>query len=480
MQIGTASFQPDLGSTWNSDVSPDVNGLDRVAATGENVAPSRPLKVLLVSTWFPPANVIGAIRVGHFAKSFHEAGHDVRVLTAQNPGDQSLPLGLPADRVVYVQAPRSGEMLDRFVGPPLKFVRRLVRAISKPAGNETAPSARPPSGSGSAARDLRRHYYALMQFPDAYAPWLRRATSVGYQLVREWRPDIILASAPPNSGLIVGQRIARRCGAPWIADLRDLWAENSYYAHPRWRLWIDQLVERSVLRGAAGLITVSPIWADMLHRKYEQPVACILNGFVSEDFPEIPTGPEPGDTVSILYTGNIYAGYRDPTPLFQAIGLLTQNERRHVAVHFYGPSKTDAQGVLAAAAAASISDRVFLHDRVSYRESLSLQQAADVLLLLQWNNIKDSGNIPAKFFEYIGARRPILLLGYEHGNLAQMIRERGAGVVANDPLAIAEQLRRWIAQRRAGIQAVPAAARDGMSRADQFHKLEQFIAPLIR
>jgi Glycosyl transferase 4-like domain len=480
MQIGRESFQPSLGSTWNSDVSPDVNGLDRVTATGERLAPGRPLKVLLISTWFPPANVIGAIRVGHFARSFHEAGHDVRVLTAQNPGDHSLPLGLPSDRVIYVQAPRSGEMLDRFVGPPLKLVRRLVSATSKPARSETAPAAQPPSSSGFTAPDLRRHYYALMQFPDGYAPWLRRATSVGYQLVSKWRPDIILASAPPNSGLIVGQRLAKRCGAPWIADLRDLWAENSYYAHPVWRLWIDQLVERSVLRSAAGLITVSPIWADMLRRKYEQPVACILNGFVSEDFPENPTGPEPGEIVSILYTGNIYAGYRDPAPLFQAIGLLTQDERRHIAVHFYGPGKTDAPGVLAVAAAAGVTDRVFLHDRVSYRESLSLQQSADVLLLLQWNDIKDAGNIPAKFFEYIGARRPILMLGYEHGNLAQMIRERGAGVVANDPSVIAEQFRRWIGQRPAGIPPVPEAARDGMSRDDQFRKLEQFIAPLIR
>src|SRR3954451_6634615 len=149
MQIGTASFQPNHGSTWNSDVSPYVSGLDRVAATGERVAPSRALKVLLVSAWFPPANAIGAIRVGHFAKSFHDAGHDVRVLTAQNPGDQSLPLGLPSNRVVYVQAPRGGEMLDRFVRPPLKLVRRLVGVPSKLTCNETAPFAQPPSGSGS-------------------------------------------------------------------------------------------------------------------------------------------------------------------------------------------------------------------------------------------------------------------------------------------------------------------------------------------
>jgi hypothetical protein len=434
--------------------------------------------VLLVSNWFPPSNVIGAIRVGHFAKSLYETGHDVRVLAAHKPGDQSLPLGIPADRVIYVRAPQGGELLDLFVGPLLKFVRRFGRAPRKVAHDQASAAAQPSSGAGTL--DLRRHYYALVQFPDLNAPWMRRATSAGRQLVKHWRPNIILASAPPNSGLIAARRIARACHAPWIADLRDLWADNSYYAHPRWRLWLDRLVERSILRSAAGLITVSPIWADMLRRKYEQPVACILNGFVSEDFPAIPTGPEPGDVVSILYTGNIYSGYRDPTPLFQAIGLLEPAERRHVAVHFYGPGERDAQGVMAAAAAEGVGDRVFLHDRVSYRESLSLQQSADVLLLLQWNNVKDAGNIPAKFFEYLGAGRPILLLGYECGNLAQMICERGAGVVANDPSTIAEQLRRWIGQRAAGIPAVPASAREGMSRAEQYRNLEKFLGQFIR
>ena len=464
-----------------------MNESDGVAAITEADFPSRRLAVLLVSYWFPPSNAIGAVRIGHFAKCLYEAGHDVRVLTAENAGDRSLPLGIPAERVIYVRAPRVGEWVNSLIHPPLRLVRRVGGAApaevnraapAEVARDQAASISRPVSGS--VAANLRRHYYALMQIPDTYAPWMRRATAAGRKLVKHWRPDIILASAPPNSGLIAAWRIARVCHAPWIADLRDLWADNSYYNHPNWRLWIDRLIEPAVLRSAAGLVTVSPIWADILRGKYEQPVACIPNGFVAEDFPAVPTGPEPGDVVSILYTGSIYAGYRDPAPLFQAIALLTPAERRHVAVHFYGPGDSDAQDVMAAAAAVGVADRAFLHARVSYRESLSLQQSADVLLLLQWNHIKDAGNIPAKFFEYLGARRPILLIGYEHGNLAQMIRERDTGIVANDPSIIAEQLRRWIAQRPAGIPAVPAVAREGMSRADQYLKLEQFLAQLVR
>jgi hypothetical protein len=60
-----------------------------------------------------------------------------------------------------------------------------------------------------------------------------------------------------------------------------------------------------------------------------------------------------------------------------------------------------------------------------------------------------------------------------------MIRERSAGLVANDPAIIAEQLRHWIGQRPVGIPAIPATARDGMSRADQYRKLEQLFAQVL-
>jgi hypothetical protein len=444
------------------------------------MASDRRLKVLVVSYWFPPSNAIGAIRVGHFAKRLHEAGHDVRVLAATDFGDQSQPALLPADRVTRVPARSRGESITSLLKVLRRFAPRAAPGSDPPRaapGSASPPPPHRPTRRWGAA--LRRHYYALLHIPDPRVLWIRAATETGCRLVKEWRPDIILASAPPNSGLIAARRIARACAAPWVADMRDLWADNTYYSDPRWRQWVDRVMEPRTLRSAAGLITVSPIWADTLRRKYEQPVRSVLNGFVSEDFQASSPGPGPGDVVSIRHTGTIYAPYRDPAPLFEALALLTADERRHVAVHFYGLNERDSQLVRTGVSKAGVADRVFLQDRVPYRESLSLQQSADVLLLLQWNNAIDAGMIPAKFFEYIRAGRPILFIGYEHGNLAQMIRERGAGIIANDPGGIAEQLRRWIGQRAAGIPAVPTSAREGLSRADQSRKLEQFLTELV-
>jgi hypothetical protein len=323
---------------------------------------------------------------------------------------------------------------------------------------------------------LRRNYYALLRIPDARAGWMHAAIPVGYEIVRDWRPDIVLASGPPHSGLIAARRIARACGAPWIAELRDLWADAPYYEYPRWRLYLDRRIERSVLNSAVGLVTVSPIWAETLRRHYRQPVACVLNGYAEEDFTAGRPGPPPGQVVSIVYTGNIYAGYRDPSALFRAIDLLGV-DRRWIAVHFYGPAKDEVYGL---SAAQPVRDQIVVHDPVSYQASLSLQTSADVLLLLQWADARDAGNIPAKFFEYIGARRPILLIGYEHGNLADMIRERESGLVSNDPSVIAAQLRRWITQRPAGIMPIDAKAREGLTRAIQFAKLERFLVKLAK
>ena len=71
-------------------------------------------------------------------------------------------------------------------------------------------------------------------------------------------------------------------------------------------------------------------------------------------------------------------------------------------------------------------------------------------------------------------------MGYEAGDLAAMIRERAAGVVATEPEAIAQQLRGWIAQRPAGIAPVGPGARAGLTRVEQYRKFEQFLTEILQ
>ena len=203
----------------------------------------------------------------------------------------------------------------------------------------------------------------------------------------------------------------------------------------------------------------------------------ILNGYDTADLPT--TGPAPSETapITVLYTGTIYPGRRDPSPLFQAVSALGPLRDR-IQLAFCGQ---DLRGVQAAAAKHGVLDRLKLIPTMPYRAALQAQAEADVLLLLLWNHPDEVGVLPAKLFEYIGAGRPIMALGLETGSAADIIRTRHMGVVANDPAAIAAQLRAWIEEKSAtgGIKGPAPEAKNGLSRIDQFRKLDTFLRSFV-
>lgn len=59
-----------------------------------------------------------------------------------------------------------------------------------------------------------------------------------------------------------------------------------------------------------------------------------------------------------------------------------------------------------------------------------MMQSTVLLLLL--NDTQDiMGRIPAKLFEYLAAKRPVLAIGNLQGDAAKIIHETGAGLVAD-------------------------------------------------
>jgi hypothetical protein len=429
------------------------------------------MRVLIVAFAFPPSNVIGAVRVGKLARYLDHRKYEVRVLTTDIGKDRSFPLEIPEERVLYTDYRERKAWLDF-------LIRRLRRRSAAPVnaiGN--ASSAQGGALKRSRWQMLRRHYYGLIHIPDMRSNWLKTAIPAGSRLIEEWRPDVIFASAPPYTGLIVANRLGRAFDIPWIADFRDLWVDNPYYSAPAWRRPVDAALERMTLRSAAALITVSPVWAEQLRRRHGKVATVVYNGYAKEDFPSVPYERDRGEALTIRHMGSIYRGFRDPSALFAAIALLSETLRDRVVVEFFGDASDD---VLSLAETYGVGDRVVASPVVPYREALELQMKADILLLLQWNDKRDEGNLPGKIFEYLYARRPILLIGYEQGVAAQLVRERGAGLVCNASEQIRDQLEAWIEDKRAGrLPALDASTSQGLSRDEQFHKVEHIFVRIM-
>ena len=424
------------------------------------------MKILLVTWYFPPSRTIAAVRLGKLARYLLAQGHDVRVVTPLDPPlPQDLAVDFPADRVVRTpwQPPLSG-------GQP-------THRAPAPAAAGTVPE----GGVGKRSllkRTLWRLHASFSAFPDNRAPWLPFAVQGGAQLLAGWRPDLIFASGPPFTTLLAGQELSKRSGVPLVLEFRDRWSEDPYAPPFFWRRWRNRAAENSLIGQAAALVTVSQPWAASYRARYGKPTEVVYNGYDAEFCTEGPfdgAAGQPG--LEIVYTGGIYPGYRDPSPLFAAMKQLDEQGQRCRMI-FHG---VRAGMIAPLVEAQGVSHLVEVREVLVHEEALRRQRESDILVLLQWNDPKEQGNVPGKFSEYLGARRPILVLGLHDGVPATIVRERNAGFFSNEPKEIAGQLIRWleIKQESGLLPPVPESARAGFSRDEQYARLERFLAGLI-
>jgi glycosyltransferase involved in cell wall biosynthesis len=434
------------------------------------------MRVLIVSGYFPPFAPMSGVRASKLAKHLLTSGHDVRVLAARN---------LPFPPLLKPEIPKSKIHYSRHadINALPKWVARLRHSASTPPSGDkpqlVSPSGAHPSVVRTLMRKLSVFYTDLTNWPDPQIGWLPYAVADGTKLLKEFRADLIYVSAPPLTGLLVARRLARRFGIPWVAEFRDLWIDHPYYDAPSWRRPLERLQHNIVVGDASALVTVSDEWRELLAARFHKPTATILNGFDPDDYPLEPSStPTESQTLTILYTGTLYPGRRDPTPLFHAVRQL--GEGRHaIRMQFYGADESIVPDL---ASKAGVADQVEVFAPVSYERVVTLQREADILLLLRWNDPSERGVVPGKLFEYVGARRPVLSLGFEEGAVPEIIRSRRLGLVSEDPEVIRRALQGWLDEKATTgrIEALPIESRDGLSRSDQFKKLEDFLSTTLR
>ncbi|MCZ7424598.1 glycosyltransferase [Micromonospora sp. WMMA1949] len=423
-------------------------------------------RLLIVSYHFPPAETVGARRPAALAAYAARQGWDVRVLTAVGADQGGAPVPVPEDRLIRIApAPRlprpGGSGHGSAAGGPAPVRSRLGRTRA------------------GARRLLVRAGMELL-LPDPQLNWIRPPVREFDRFAAGWRPDVILVSGPPFSGFVVAATLARRFRVPWVADYRDLWSVgNDHWVRTPLRRAVDERLERRVLRTVAACVTISEPLAETIRRTFGVRTHVVMNGIDRRPAPATPAGVEvPSGTLTLAHTGYIYPGKRDPGPLLDAIALLGPDAAK-VHVIFAGE---DHGIVRAAAERAGVTDSVTLLGQVSTEKSWRIQADADALVLLMWNDPRDAGTMTGKIFDYLQARRPVLLLGFADGVAARLLRDRGAGVVANDPAAIAARLREWLAvkERTGRVPAVPATALDGLFREDQLGRYLDILRGVTR
>jgi glycosyltransferase involved in cell wall biosynthesis len=392
---------------------------------------------VIVTYHFPPATTAGAVRAYGLARRLGEAGNEVHVFAPA--------CGPAADEpfeVHVVAGAESGDGVKSALGvAPGSSLRSRVPASLAPAAGRALGVAKE---------------WAF--FPDTARAWADRCGVALAEWLKDHSCDVVISSSPPVSAHVaVFDALARQPGPVWIADWRDLWTRNPHYSFGSVRAARDRRLEARLLVAADAVTATTAEMGAILAEVYPHTrVVPVYNGYDEHSL-----GSEPPDRTErplvITHAGYLYEGKRSVAPLLRIVGELIAEgaiDRDRIRFRFAGPPDATLSTTVEALGLADVVEVLGIVPRT---DVAALLEDSDVLLIVTWDAVLERSLVPAKTFEYIAARRPVLALNCSaEGELGTVLARTGAGTCVDGDDQTREALMDLYRRREAG-EPLPGA-----------------------
>ncbi len=333
---------------------------------------------------------------------------------------------------------------------------------------------------------LRNRYLRYTALPDRWVTWCLGAVPAGLFEIYKSKINVVFTTFPTPTAVLIGYLLHRITGVPWVADFRDPMTEDDYPSEPQTRRVLRWL-EKKAVRHASRLIFTAPSTMQMYLQRYPELPAgkCLVisNGYDEEDFSRLPVASAQRQcaTVRMQHSGLIYPEERNPIPFFMALARL-KKEQRISASWFSVDLRAcgETERYRGTVAQLGIQDLVHFPPALPYRQALEDSSQSDILLLLQGASCDHQ--IPAKTYEYLRLRKPILALTSTSGDTAAVLNECGGATIADmaDEEAIYRVLPNVLAAVRTGTHPLPRMeVVSKYSRQNQVRELARCLSAAI-
>ncbi len=266
----------------------------------------------------------------------------------------------------------------------------------------------------------------IFSYPDEYKDWYKSAVEQGKDIFEKNKIVAIISSSYPPTTHLIASKFKDTYNVPWLADFRDLWTQNHYYEHTSIRRLIEKKLEINILSKADALTTTTPYLANNLKKLHKKRTYSIPNGFSYEE----------NDTNKVIlynkfnisYTGILYEGKRDPLQLFKALNELISDgiiNESDVEIRLFSQIEDWLEKEIKTFKLEKIAKLYGLVDRKTVSKK---QRESQILLII--TNSKEEEICPAKLYEYLAAKRPILTIGGTKGFVKEILDETKAGTFA--------------------------------------------------
>jgi hypothetical protein len=292
------------------------------------------------------------------------------------------------------------------------------------------------------ALDTARHlsvrgaYPRWLALPDRWWTWWIGAVPAGLKLIRTVKPDALWSTYPIATAHFIAYTLHRITGVPWIADFRDPMVEPGYPSNPLERAAFERIEGMTMKHCKRAVFATSGALRLCAQRHPDVPrsrLTIIENGYDEQSFAAAEhaggrEGARAGPLV-LVHSGTVYPSERDPRPFFAALSALYGNgtigEGKLKVVLRATGNDAYLKGLIAQYGIGRI---VTLEPSLSYHVALAEMLAADGLIVLQATNCNNQ--VPAKVYEYLRARRPILALTDPGGETAAVLKNAGIDTIA--------------------------------------------------
>ena len=374
------------------------------------------MKVLIITYYWVPAGGSGVQRWLKFVKYLRDFGIEPMVFTVE---DANYPI---IDETLANDVPDGVEVIRNPIWEPNDILSKLKRKETKTSAGFLDAN---PSTFGKLMQYIRANFF----MPDARKFWVKPSVKKIQEYLKINPVDVIITTGPPHSVHLIGLQLKQKLGVNWIADFRDPWTDIDYFhqlpltdASKR----KHQELEAKVLQQADISLVVGKTMQEN-YLKFSNSVKVITNGFDTELSSEVKQ--ELDTSFSITHIGLMNAD-RNPKTLWRVLAEISEEHpdfASDLEIKLIGKVADEVDTQLEKYQFKTITKI----DYVPHNEVQQYQRNSQVLLLAINKVPSAKGIITGKIFEYLQAKRPILAIGPENGDLAEILQQTNSGTIVD-------------------------------------------------
>ena len=375
-----------------------------------------PKKLLIITYYWPPAGGPGVQRWLKFVKYLPDFGVQPIVYIPENP---TYPI---VDEGLVSEVSDKAIILKQKIREPYG----LASVFSKNKTRKISSGIIPNQKKQSVLEKMFLWVRGNIFIPDARFLWVTPSVTYLKKYITENQIDTIVTSGPPHSLHLIGLQLKKELHVKWFADFRDPWTTIGYHKALKLSAYAEKkhkALEHEVLNTADTIIVTSKTTKAEFEAMTSQPIEVITNGYDVEKVDKQPLD----EKFTLAHIGSFLSD-RNPRILWKALKELTKENadfKRDFRLKLLGAT---SQEVLDTIAEFKLQEYLDNLGYVSHQEAVAHQRQSQVLLLIEINSEDTKSIIPGKLFEYMVSERPIVAIGPEGSDFAEIITTTNTGV----------------------------------------------------